>query len=265
VTDARDEHRLHEREVALGEREAQLARGEARLDAAVRAQREAIRAREAELADEGRRRDDAAAVRAREAAELAERARLLDAREAELEVRCRQVIELLEQDAPRDAVTEAAVRLLEALNAAPNAAAAPDQESDISVREQQLEERLRSVKARERGLFTRAVELARREAESNPAVVGSPAAPRPEPENEPAPEPPKDADEAGGPALGFYDLHGLKRLVAAQGAAGAVDVLELEAYLTALSPHVGYDGVVPAEFDALIDDVFGDLLDEYDS
>jgi O-antigen ligase len=60
---------------------------------------------------------------------------------------------------------------------------------------------------------------------------------------------------------GAYTLPGLEELVRAAGAAHPDRVEDWNAYLFFLRDYAGQGGTLPASFNTLIDDVFGDLLD----
>ena len=102
--------------------------------------------------------------------------------------------------------------------------------------------------------------LRRREAPAAPPPPG-PAAPQPvaaEPKPELEPEPAVPLHAAGG---GAWNLHALEELVAEHGAEFPDRVEEWSFYLASLHDFAAPGGDLPPSFDALVDEVFGDLLD----
>lgn len=104
--------------------------------------------------------------------------------------------------------------------------------------------------------------LRRRETPAAPPLPG-PAAPQPvaaepEPEIEPEPEPAVPLHAAGG---GAWNLHALEELVAEHGAEFPDRVEEWSFYLASLHDFAAPGGDLPPSFDALVDEVFTDLLD----
>jgi hypothetical protein len=232
VTEAHEERRdvdperwLEERTAQLLERENELARGEARLRDAIAAHKNAIRAR-------GRAADDArssgaqlSALHARRAAELGEREERLAAREAELERRLRER-ELEHGEAPR-------------------AAGTPDldeREQELAARERMLEERVGAVAARERALARRHAELEQAAAAFEARQRVASAAAEPE-------------------SASRWTLVQLEHLVDAAVAREPTRAEEWLPYLLSLREHADYDGRLPEAFDALIEDVFAELLE----
>jgi capsular polysaccharide biosynthesis protein len=126
--------------------------------------------------------------------------------------------------------------------------------------ERRLQARIDRVTQRERTLAQRAgqlaareQDLARREAELDAAVVPEP---EPEPEPEPAPEP---EPEPAMPVRTGWDLRELEKLVAAQTDADPAQREEWDTYLFYLREHADVDGKLPASFDSLVTQVFGEL------
>ncbi len=79
-----------------------------------------------------------------------------------------------------------------------------------------------------------------------------------EPTPGPAPEPGAPPEDA---ARGAWNLHALEELVARLGAEYPDRVEEWSFYLTSLRDFAVSDGGLPRSFDALVDEVFCDLLD----
>jgi hypothetical protein len=147
---------------------------------------------------------------------------------------------------------------------------------DMSKRERLLDQRVKGVTARERALATRAGELAKREQElearaaqiaasqAELEAVGSapPPAPEPEPEPEPVLVPaPESVPEPALPArAGTWNLNDLQRAVDAQTGATPEEVENWRTYLYFVREHASPDGSLPRSLDALIADVFADVL-----
>jgi capsular polysaccharide biosynthesis protein len=143
------------------------------------------------------------------------------------------------------------------------AQAPPTAARDLMRREKLLERRISSVTAREHELATRAGavtaqerELATREREleeraAAPAETPKPEVPAPAPGPEPAP-----AERAGG-----WNINELDALVAEKGDAHPAHVEEWRAYLFFLRDHASADGELPAQFDPLIAEIFGALIE----
>jgi hypothetical protein len=152
----------------------------------------------------------------------------------------------------------------------------------------ELEERERAISARLAGVAQRELELARRSAdlaarERQPAPP-APAAPPPEPEPvtlptfpptpelapqvtppppppppPPDPEPPAPAPVAAD-APGRWNVLALDRLVEQRGREFPDRVEEWTSYLYSLRAYAAPDGSLPASFDSLIEETFGDLV-----
>lgn len=147
-------------------------------------------------------------------------------------------------------------------SAASSAGVSPEAAADLRRREKSLEQRVEQVTARERELARRAGELAARQRELEERDE-----PEPEPEPEPPPVPvePTPAPEPveAAPALpsgGRWNLQDLVRLVEENSDASTDQAEEWRTYLFFLRGHAAADGSLPAQFDGLVNDVFGDLL-----
>jgi len=148
--------------------------------------------------------------------------------------------------------------------AASPAGVSPEAAADLRRREQSLEQRVEQVTARERELARRAGELAARQRELEERDVTEPE-PEPEPEPPPVPVEPTPAPEPvdAAPALppgGRWNLQDLVRLVEENSGASADRAEEWRTYLFFLRGHAAADGSLPAQFDGLVNDIFGDLL-----
>jgi hypothetical protein len=170
-------------------------------------------------------------------------------------------------------------------------AAPAGDDGDLENRERLLEERLKAVTARERELAKRVGKSAARdkESEARSAELATreralddrqaklskqereleerppPPPPPPPPEPEPAPEPepvptPEPAPERITRA-GAWNVNDLERAVAAQSSASAEQAEEWSTYLFFLREHASSDGALPPQFDGLVEDVFGQLVD----
>jgi hypothetical protein len=155
--------------------------------------------------------------------------------------------------------------------AAPSAGVSPEAAADLRRREQSLEQRLEQVTARERELARRAGELAARQRELEerdaPEPEPEPPEPAPEPEPEPPPVPaeptpaPEPVEAAPAvPSSGRWNLQDLVRLFEENSDASTEQAEEWRTYLFFLRGHAAADGSLPAQFDGLVNDVFGDLL-----
>jgi hypothetical protein len=151
-------------------------------------------------------------------------------------------------------------------------------DGDVRKRERLLDQRVKGVTARERALATRAGELAKREQElkaraaqtaASQAELGAvasvpPPAPEPEPEPEPvlvpAPEPVAEPQPVLPARVGTWNLNYLQRAVDAQTGATAEEVENWRTYLYFVREHASPDGSLPRSLDALIADVFADVL-----
>jgi capsular polysaccharide biosynthesis protein len=187
---------------------------------------------------------------------------------------------------------------LEELRAAQAAPPAPVDSSDLQTREQELEQRLATLTRRELELARRAGALAKTEREAAGAAEAlerrtveleewaaelearaaqPPPAPEPEPEPEAAPEPePEPAPPATEPEPeavraaavdgpistndGRWNLFALERLVEQHGDRFPDRLDEWATYLYFLREYAEPDGTVPASFDGLIADAFGELV-----
>ena len=147
-------------------------------------------------------------------------------------------------------------------SAASPAGVSPEAAADLRRREQSLERRVEQVTARERELARRAGELAARQRELEERDEPEPE-PEPEPppvpvEPTPAPEPVEAA--AALPSGGRWNLQDLVRLVEENSDASTNQAEEWRTYLFFLRGHAAADGSLPAQFDGLVNDIFGDLL-----
>jgi hypothetical protein len=162
---------------------------------------------------------------------------------------------------------------------------------DLEKREHLLEERLKTVTARERELATRVGKAAARDKESEErsaklatrertlddrvaklakqereleleqrrAPPPTPPPPPPPPPPEPVPEPTPEPERII--RAGAWNVNDLERAVAAQSNASAEQTEEWSTYLFFLREHASSDGALPRQFDGLIEDVFGPLRD----
>jgi len=155
---------------------------------------------------------------------------------------------------------------LAALGAREPASASVAGERRLRDREKTLDRRVAEVTRRELAVARRAGELAVRERDLEPAEAAtSSMTTGSEPVSMPAsvPEPPRPETLNGPvPALvdGVWNLNQLERLVAAHANAPSDRVEEWRTYLFFLRDHVGVDGALPRSFDALVRDVFGELV-----
>jgi hypothetical protein len=142
-------------------------------------------------------------------------------------------------------------------------------ERELKSRERLLEHRLKGVAKWERTLAQRAATLAaderkaaERQQEQEALPAPEPAA-APEPEPEPEPEPVVVAQPLPEADAGAVDLtlgH-LQRLVDAQTAASPEEIEQWRTYLFFLREHASTSGSLPPQFDPLVNEVFGPLLD----
>lgn len=239
--------RLRLEEKRLDERQATLAAGESEFD---RTAEERI----------GRLTEWEHALAARDAA-LAQREAGIEeaftARELELAQKAADVASRESALARRAAETEARERQ-------PAPVASPELEG----RERAVEARLAAVSQRELELARRAAELAVREPEQPPTPAAPPGSqvvadppplatfvPLPEPvEAVPAPLPPPPASE------GRWNVLALDRLVEQRGHEFPDRVEEWTSYLYSLRAYATPDGSLPANFDPLIQETFGELV-----
>jgi hypothetical protein len=136
---------------------------------------------------------------------------------------------------------------------------------ELRKREQLLDERIKAVGARERELARRVGELAARERAFDARAAEPPPAPEPEPAA-PAAVPPEPEPTAGGPAVladadpSRANINALERLVAEHEGATPEQREDWQAYLFFLRDHAAVDGSLPAQFDGLLAEVFGELF-----
>jgi capsular polysaccharide biosynthesis protein len=139
------------------------------------------------------------------------------------------------------------VELRQAAAAQTMPAPKPD-DSDLRRREEALVKRVEAVTRREAELARRAAELALRERKLTEDEAAAAAA-----VPEPVPIPTNGA-------AGAYSLTDLEELVAARGGDHPERVEEWQSYLFFLRDYASSDGRIPASFDWLIADTFGELL-----
>jgi hypothetical protein len=170
--------------------------------------------------------------------------------------------------------------------AAPAVVAPQIDDADLGARERGLEERVQVVTSRERALAERVGQVAAREqqlAERGEALAAQErdlvaaatagaAAPEP-PETEPEPEPPPEPEPEPAPEpeptpaaetlvrRGSWSLDDLQHAVDSQTDAAPEQLEDWRTYLYFLREHGASDGSLPAQFDGLVEDVFGDILD----
>jgi len=123
-------------------------------------------------------------------------------------------------------------------------------DSELAGRERRLEERVAAVTRREAEIARRAAELAVREREPPP----------PPPPPLPAPAEPPTAPARRPVDGGTYNIVALERLVDERGSEFPDRVEEWTAYLFFLREYAGPDGMVPAGFDWLVEETFGELV-----
>jgi hypothetical protein len=168
-------------------------------------------------------------------------------------------------------------------------------DGDVTQRERLLDQRVKGLTARERALAARAGELAKREqeldaratklasdeqdvvaragevssirrelAERATQIAASEAegealaaAPPPPP---PVPEPVAEPEPVLAARAGTWNLHDLQRAVDGQTDATPEEIENWRTYLYFVREHAAPDGSLPRSMDALIADVFGDIL-----
>jgi hypothetical protein len=183
----------------------------------------------------------------------------------------------------RDPLIGAAIGLVVALAALlatrRSVVVAAPRDATLAEREKQLKQRIDILTQRERALAKRAGELAKREravesreAEAHAAPPPLPPepepAPAPAPAREPEPEPvaPAPTPEPA-PAAAFamrrggWNLTELERLVDANQEASPEVLEQQRMYLFFLRDHARTNGELPAQFDSLVEEVFGELVD----
>ena len=149
-------------------------------------------------------------------------------------------------------------------------AAPPPTDEKLSERERELKKRIDLVTKREREVARRAGELAKREraaAAREAEPLAPPPPPMPEPERPPAqqpmltgpqPPPPPVTAAVAGPAP--LNVNELERLVELRSEAPSERRDEWRTYLFFLREHASADGVLPASFSSLVEDVFADAM-----
>jgi putative inorganic carbon (HCO3(-)) transporter len=189
----------------------------------------------------------------------------LRAESERLERRRRAVLELGEEVRRRLARVAERERQLEGQ---------PADTTELEARVRGLDERERRLKEREARLLERIAELGQREVEQ--LAQAPPPPPEPEPELELAAQPPvRDSEPVVPPGRaveplqvlppvpagpGIWTLPDLERAVAALREQDPERAEELGYYVVYLREYARADGSLPASFDAMIDDVLGDLI-----
>ena len=123
----------------------------------------------------------------------------------------------------------------------------------LAVRERELDERDERLEAGERDLTARAGLIAAREQELEERAAEAP------PEPEPVVAAPAD-QVAPAVRFGSWNVNDLQRTVDAQTGAPPEQVEEWRSYLFFLREHTASDGSLPAQFDGLVEDVFGAIV-----
>jgi hypothetical protein len=120
-----------------------------------------------------------------------------------------------------------------------------------------------SALARRAGeLAVREKQLARREKDLEAAAAGPSQAPEPERGPEAVLPLHREAIRAAVAPGGNWNIHDLERAVDSQSDASPEQAEEWRTYLYFLREHASADGLLPAGFNSLIDEVFGGLLEE---
>jgi O-antigen ligase len=224
-------------------------RGPVDRDMGLRRRETALRAQAAQLDERAR-----ALQRERELwdAELAARRRELDALAIVVD-RLEPLLGIAPDPAPSRAVDPAREReldererRLDSLKAELERAAA-----ELAQARQQLDERAARVVERERELLARAARMP-----ADAAGAPSPGAPSPA-----VPSPAVPSPVVASPVSGStFNVNTLDRLVEAERARNPERVDEWSAYLQELAAHADAQGNLPPRFDALVSEVFGELL-----
>lgn len=251
---------IAKRQADLEERERAVERAEARVQAAIEAQKDSIRGRERELEEERARRRELAAEHSRRMSELGARERELERRDT---VVARWLRELEGSDGLGADELRAHVQALHAqlhgLAESPTAVAATVQDApaqDTAGIEQSLAEREKRLADRIASVTKRELALARGAAEAR--------AQAPEPVPVPLPAPAQAAPAAAEPVTerqSRWNLFDLQRRLAEADPARVDSYDECRSTLVALREFADYNGNLPKTFDALIDEVFAELLD----
>ena len=181
----------------------------------------------------GRRREAPVAVPAGDDRELEERERLLEERLKAVTAREREVATRVGKAAARDKESEA-------------------RNAELATKERALDDRMGKLAKKER-------ELEQRPAPPPPPPPPPPPEPVPAPEPEPV-APPEPAPERITRA-GAWNVDDLERAVARQSNASAEQAEEWSTYLFFLREHASSDGALPPQFDGLVEDVFGSVVD----
>ena len=180
----------------------------------------------------GRRREAPVAVPAGDDRELEERERLLEERLKAVTAREREVATRVGKAAARDKESEA-------------------RNAELATKERALDDRMGKLAKKEREL------------EQRPAPPPPPPPPPPEPVPAPEPEPVAPPEPAPERIIraGAWNVDDLERAVARQSNASAEQAEEWSTYLFFLREHASSDGALPPQFDGLVEDVFGSVVD----
>jgi hypothetical protein len=134
--------------------------------------------------------------------------------------------------------------------------------------ERRLKARVDAVGKRERALARRAGELAKREQElarREEELAAAAARPAGSPRREPEPTPVREPELPPVAPLesisGYRNIHALESLAREHAHADPSQIEEWNTYLFFLREHAEPDGSLPPSFDALVTDVFGDLVE----
>lgn len=136
---------------------------------------------------------------------------------------------------------------------------AQDGAAELADRERQLAARIAAAAKREAELARRAAEVALRERESAAEQEEAAAAAAAAAEAAAVAAPPPPASP-GGATGGRYNLVGLEQLVGERGGAFPERLEEWSSYLYFLREYAASDGSLPASFDPLVGDTFGEIL-----
>jgi len=136
---------------------------------------------------------------------------------------------------------------------------AQDGAAELADRERQLAARIAAAAKREAELARRAAEVALRERESVAEQEEAAAAAAAASEAAAVAAPPPPAPP-GGATRGRYNLVGLEQLVGERGGAFPERLEEWSSYLYFLREYAASDGSLPASFDPLVGDTFGEIL-----
>ncbi len=136
---------------------------------------------------------------------------------------------------------------------------------EVSKRERAMAKSAGELAARERALAEQAAaferrqhELEERKAVPEPEPVVA-AEPEPQAVEEPPPVEEPAVPQPAAPGEGGWTIEALERLVGEHRDASPERVEEWDTYLFLLRGHAAIDGSIPANFDSLIDEIFGDI------